>query len=137
LLLKLADQQVCGDADYSAIGVHRPQQSIGYSHLQDIQVFFNTKGIPVHVAPACTGSGEGSDHFRSYVHSLSLHFCKRLFPGPHGHKATTLTQYYTIIFGIPVHQVLKILKIYNHSCSPALSYYFLVTLFFYHSHAFI
>jgi hypothetical protein len=35
----------------------------------------------VHVAPACTGSGEGSDHFGSYVCSLSLHFCKRLFPG--------------------------------------------------------
>jgi hypothetical protein len=33
------------------------------------------------VAPACTESGEGSDHFGSYVRSLSLHFCKRLFPG--------------------------------------------------------
>jgi hypothetical protein len=36
---------------------------------------------PVHVAPACARSGEGSDHFGSYVHSLFLHFCKRLFPG--------------------------------------------------------
>jgi hypothetical protein len=35
----------------------------------------------VHVAPACTGYGEGSDHFGSYVHSISLHFCERLFPG--------------------------------------------------------
>jgi hypothetical protein len=35
----------------------------------------------MHVAPACTESGEGSDHFGSYVCSLFLHFCKRLFPG--------------------------------------------------------
>jgi hypothetical protein len=35
----------------------------------------------VLVAPACAGSREGSDHFGSYVHSLSLHFYKRLFPG--------------------------------------------------------
>jgi hypothetical protein len=34
-------------------------------------------GSPVHVAPACAGS----DHFGSDVCSLSLHFCKRLFPG--------------------------------------------------------
>jgi hypothetical protein len=30
----------------------------------------------MHVAPAC----RGSDHFGSYVHSLSLHFCKKLLP---------------------------------------------------------
>ena len=30
------------------------------------------KGSPVHVAPACVGSREGSDHFGSIVHSLSL-----------------------------------------------------------------
>jgi hypothetical protein len=35
----------------------------------------------VHVAPSCTGSGEGSDHFGSYVCRFSLHFCKRLFLG--------------------------------------------------------
>jgi hypothetical protein len=34
----------------------------------------------MQVAPACTGSEEGSDHFGSHVHSLSLHFYKRLFP---------------------------------------------------------
>jgi hypothetical protein len=34
----------------------------------------------VHVAPVCTMSEEGSDHFESYVRNLSLHFCKRLFP---------------------------------------------------------
>ncbi|KAM3213463.1 hypothetical protein ACQJBY_066065 [Aegilops geniculata] len=39
------------------------------------------RAAPVHVAPACAGSGEGSDHFGSIVRSLSLHFCKRLFPG--------------------------------------------------------
>jgi hypothetical protein len=35
----------------------------------------------VHVTPACAESEEGSDHFGSYVRSISLHFCKRLFPG--------------------------------------------------------
>jgi hypothetical protein len=35
----------------------------------------------VHVASACAGSGEWSDHYGSIVRSLSLHFCKRLFPG--------------------------------------------------------
>jgi len=35
----------------------------------------------VHVAPACAGSGEGSDRLGLFVRSLSLHFCKRLVPG--------------------------------------------------------
>jgi hypothetical protein len=26
------------------------------------------KGSPVHIAPACAGSGEGSDHFGSYAY---------------------------------------------------------------------
>ncbi len=38
-------------------------------------------GQPGARSPACAGSGEGSDHFGSYIRSLSLHFCKRLFPG--------------------------------------------------------
>jgi hypothetical protein len=37
------------------------------------------KGSPVDVPPACARSREGSDHFWSYVRSLSLHFCERLF----------------------------------------------------------
>jgi hypothetical protein len=49
--------------------------------LWDSQKLERKKGSPVHVAPACAGSGEGSDHFGSYVRSLYLHFCKRLFPG--------------------------------------------------------
>jgi hypothetical protein len=36
------------------------------------------RGLSLSVASACVGSGEGSDHFESYVHSLSLHFYKRL-----------------------------------------------------------
>jgi hypothetical protein len=35
----------------------------------------------MHVAPAWAGSGEESNHFGSYVRSLSLHSCHRLFPG--------------------------------------------------------
>jgi hypothetical protein len=33
----------------------------------------------VHVAPACVGSGGGSDHFGSYVRSIFLHFYKKIF----------------------------------------------------------
>jgi hypothetical protein len=44
-------------------------------------VYTTLKDSPVHVAPACARSREGSDHFGSYVCSLSLHFCKRLSPG--------------------------------------------------------
>jgi hypothetical protein len=53
----------------------------------DIVTFFYNKtvlikGSPVHVAPACAGSGEGSDHFESYIcNHLSLYFYKRLFLG--------------------------------------------------------
>jgi hypothetical protein len=39
------------------------------------------KGSLVHVALACAGSREGSDHFGFYVHNLLLHFYKRLFSG--------------------------------------------------------
>jgi hypothetical protein len=35
----------------------------------------------VHVASACARSREGFDHFGFDVRSLSLHFCKGLFPG--------------------------------------------------------
>jgi hypothetical protein len=53
------------------------------------------KGSPVHVAPACAGSGEGSDHFGSYVLKFSLHFCKRLLPGLEPYQSTTkMTKYH-------------------------------------------
>jgi hypothetical protein len=52
-------------------------------HIQVVEVgtFCSVKGRPVHVAPFCAGFGEGFGHFGSYVRSLSLHFCKRLFLG--------------------------------------------------------
>jgi hypothetical protein len=56
------------------------------------------KGSLVHITPTFAWYREGSDHFGSYVHSISLHFwgCfQDLYPWPHGHKATTL----------PLHQV--------------------------------
>jgi hypothetical protein len=43
-------------------------------------IFIIKNDSPVNVAPACAGSEEGSNQFRSYVCILSLHFCKRLFP---------------------------------------------------------
>jgi hypothetical protein len=39
------------------------------------------KNNPVHVAPDCAESGEGCNHFGSYVCSIFLHFCPRLFLG--------------------------------------------------------
>jgi hypothetical protein len=63
-------------------------------HISEINIFFCEKGSLVHVAPACAGSKEGSDHFGSYVRSLSLHLCKWLFlglePMTSWSKATTL-----------------------------------------------
>jgi hypothetical protein len=72
-------------------------QNLGYSTLMGSAVhvakglttldlmYAALKGNPVHVAPAWVGSREGSDHFRSYVRNLSLHFCKRLF-NSHDHS---------------------------------------------------
>jgi hypothetical protein len=57
--------------------IYKPFLTIHISALRiKIQ---NKKCSSVNVAPFCAWSGEGSDHFGSYVHSLSLHFCKRLF----------------------------------------------------------
>jgi hypothetical protein len=57
--------------------------SEGLDDNQKVSIYIRNciKGSLVHVAPACAGSGEGSDHFGSYVRNISLHFCKRLFPG--------------------------------------------------------
>jgi hypothetical protein len=43
----------------------------------------------VHVAPACAGSREGSDHFVSYVRRVSLlqEVVSRLNPWPHGYNS--------------------------------------------------
>jgi hypothetical protein len=38
------------------------------------------KGNPVHIAPASTELGKGSDHLVSYVCRIFLYFYKRLFP---------------------------------------------------------
>jgi hypothetical protein len=42
--------------------------------------YLKTKGSPVYIVPTCAGSGKVSDHFGSYICSLSLFFHKRLFP---------------------------------------------------------
>jgi hypothetical protein len=59
------------------------------------------KGSPIHIAPACTGSREGSDHFRSYVHSLFLHFCKKLFPGFEPMTLWSQGNNFTVAPGLP------------------------------------
>jgi hypothetical protein len=55
----------------------------------------------VHVAPACVGSGEGSDHFGSYVHNLSPHFHKRLFPGLEPITSWSQDNNFTTALGLP------------------------------------
>jgi hypothetical protein len=59
------------------------------------------KGSLVHVAPACAGFGEGSDHFGSYVHSLSLHFCKRLFLRLEPMTSWSQDNSFTAVLGLP------------------------------------
>jgi hypothetical protein len=59
------------------------------------------KGSPVHVAPTYIGSGEWFDHFRSYVHSLSLHFCKRLFLGLEIMTSGSQGNSFTAALGLP------------------------------------
>jgi hypothetical protein len=70
----------------------------------------------VHVAPACAGSEEGSDHFGSYVLNLSLHLCK-LFP-----KFEPMTSWlegnnFTIVPGIPFkfHDTTHVLNSSDHN----------------------
>jgi hypothetical protein len=59
------------------------------------------KGSLVHVAPACAGSGEWSDHFGSYVRSLSRHCCKRLFPGLELMTSWSQGNNFTVVLGLP------------------------------------
>jgi hypothetical protein len=42
------------------------------------------RGSLMYITPACARYREGSDHFRSYVYSLSLHLCKGNISGAHG-----------------------------------------------------
>jgi hypothetical protein len=66
------------------------------------QQTWHKKGSPVHVAPACAGSGEGSNRFGSYVHSLSLHFCKRLFLGLEPITLWSQGNSFTAAAGLPI-----------------------------------
>jgi hypothetical protein len=63
-------------------------------------VYKNKKGSSVHVAPACTGSREMSDHFGSYVHSLPQHFSKR-FPGLEPITSWSQGNSFTAALGLP------------------------------------
>jgi hypothetical protein len=81
----------------------------------------------VHVAPACAGS----DHFGSYVCSISLHFCKRLFLGL-GHKATALpivTEFllWVIDFHVACHASFfkkgKIVMVCDRACIAVLAFF--------------
>jgi hypothetical protein len=69
-------------------------------------VLLDKKGSPVHVAPACVGYREGSDHFESYVLSLSLHFYKKLFPGLGPMTSWSQGNNFTVVPGLPFTMVL-------------------------------
>jgi hypothetical protein len=55
----------------------------------------------VYVAPACAGFREGFDHCGSYVRSLSLHFCKRLFLGLELMTSWSQGNNFTVVPGLP------------------------------------
>jgi hypothetical protein len=55
------------------------------------------KGSLMHVAPSYTGS----NHFGSYVRSLSLHFFKRLFPGLEPMTSWSQGNNFTAVPGLP------------------------------------
>jgi hypothetical protein len=55
----------------------------------------------VHISPTCAESGEGSDHFESYERNLSLHFCKRLFPGHEPMTSWSQGNNFTAAIGLP------------------------------------
>jgi hypothetical protein len=63
----------------------------------------------VNVAPSCVGSREGSDHFESYIHSLSLHFCKRLFPRLEPMTSWSKGNNFTAVSGLPFNFMLHYL----------------------------
>jgi hypothetical protein len=71
----------------------------------------NLSGSPVHVAPACVGSGKGFDHFGSYVCSVSLHFCKRLFPGLEPMTSWSQGNSITATPGLPLHESIELSKV--------------------------
>jgi hypothetical protein len=65
-----------------------------------VPIHFSIKGCLVHVVPTCVGS----DHFGSYVRNLSLHFCKRLFPGLEPMTIATRQQlYHCTRAPLPIH----------------------------------
>jgi hypothetical protein len=56
-----------------------------YSDLIGSNMFTNfsfstrmSKGSLMHIASACVGFGEGTDHFDSHVRNISLYFYKKL-----------------------------------------------------------
>jgi hypothetical protein len=66
----------------------------------DMLNFDIEKGSPINVVPACARSEEGSDHFVSHVRILSLHFCKRLFPGLELMTSWSQDNNFTAVFGL-------------------------------------
>ena len=70
--LRIIWQDICSISCYLMIQNKLPSKNYMCDYIK--------KCSPVHMAPACAGSGEGSDHLGLFVRILSLHFCKRLVP---------------------------------------------------------
>jgi hypothetical protein len=79
----------------------KEKQNVNNNNKKLSTIKFIKKGSPVHVAPACAGSGEESDHFGSYVHSFSLHFCKRLFLELEPMTSWSQGNGFTAVLGLP------------------------------------
>jgi hypothetical protein len=98
--------------------VHESQLAIYDGNLECLRsvsplTFINSfvifiRGGPVHVAPACAGPGEGSDHIGSYVLSLFLHFFKRLFPRLEPMTSWLQGNDFTTVLGLPLSFVIFI-----------------------------
>jgi hypothetical protein len=68
------------------------------------------RGSPMHVAPGCVGSDEGPGHFGFYAHSLSLYFCKTLFPGIEPMTSWSQGNNFTAAPGLPISWSTKVQK---------------------------
>jgi hypothetical protein len=74
-----------------------PQLLVSSSLSMRVRVLFLT-------APTCAGSEEGSNHFGSYIHNISLYFCKRLFLGLEPMISWLQGNSFTIAPGLPFKQ---------------------------------
>jgi hypothetical protein len=77
----------------------------------------------VDVAPACAGSKEGSNHFVSYVCSISLHFCKRLFLGLEPMTSWSQGNSFTAAPRLPLNNNMKFERLFSICLVQVINFY--------------